>query len=264
MAVIRKDLTMEKLIGKDSISAYSPWIVISEQHTVVAVGLTPEMEVHFEIAVIKSGKLGEIKCCSVTPPTMSDIERTERLLCPTCPACDREYMRLTSGSQFMILDVPKGAAIRAVLVDAETTEPIEDLEDIHSVDVFTYIDTDSVPYNDAQRGCPPKADYTPTYKFPFKGLGFRSNDRFIDPKASVILSDCDGSDLVRIYPTPQPYAGTEITSCDGELLGYAVDSNHGEYPMDCALPKKIAVQIVESCGKTQVLYNDGTVLTVKN
>lgn len=264
MTVIRRDLTTEKLIGKDNISAYSPWIVISKQHTVVAVGLKPGFEVHFEIAVIKAGALGKAECCGVMPPTMSDIERTEKLLCPTCPTCDKEFVRLTAGNQVLILDAPQGAAIRAVLVDADTGEPVDDIDDIRAVDVFTYINTATLPANAAQRGCPPKTVYSPSFRFPSRGLGFRPTDRFIDPEATVELRDCDGVELASIYPTPRLNAGTEIADCRGNVIGYAVDSEHGDDELACDTPKKWVVAITPLKGAQKVLYNDGTTAIIKD
>lgn len=263
MAVLRTDLNTEKLINKDSISAYSPWIVLNKPHTIVAVGLTPKYEVHFEIAVIKSGALGTIECCTVTPPTQSDIARTEKLYCPTCSECDKEYMRLTAGSTFMMLEAPQGAAVRAVLSDALTGNPVEDLDVIQSVEVFTYIDTDVKPRNAAERGCPPKTEYTPTYKFPSRGLGYSPNDRFIDPKATVELNDCDGELLANIYPTPQTNATTPVQTCDKELLGYAVNSEHGSYDLECDTPARQVVQILNINGVAKVVYNDGTTGIIK-
>lgn len=264
---IRSDINQQVLIGKDSLSPESPWILMNAQYTITAYGLTPGLEIHFEVAVIKGGAPGELCGCMTTPPTMSQIVGTYPLLCPECSAEDKVYVRLTHNNSYAVLDDPQGSAIRAVLVNAYTNEPIQDEGIIQDIQVLAAVNTNSALTAPEFRGCPPDCavdgKYIPTFRFPCEGMGFAPTDIPRDPTATTELTDCDGNPIVYIYPKPKPKATTPIKDCAGNVLGYALDSINSGCGDDggCGGSNKEAnsfvIDTVERNGKQYLVWSDG-------
>lgn len=234
MAVIRDDVKVVKLLSRDSVSPYSDWFVLNEQHTIVAAGLRSGMEIHFEMAVVKGGKLGEINGCSVSAPKPSEIERIQKLTCPECVECKTQYLRLTKHNQFIILDAPQGVPIRVVYVITTLGSKPAEMQHSPSVDVLAYVNTKSVPQTDAQRGCPPPLPVQATLKIPKRGYIYDADDQFIDHDAEVRVEDCFGNTLGFMFADWQYHARLEVQDFNGELLGYAIDGKHGDTELECS------------------------------
>lgn len=262
-STLRTDVKRQTLFGADSLSADSPWFVLDSQHTVTAAGLTPDLEVRFRMAVIKGGEVG-VQCpCSPRPPAQAEIERTEWLLCANCDEADeRSYVRLTYNNQYVVLDSPQGSAIQAVLVYANSGEPVLDTAVIQDVRVQAYAGTHVSGVTDAQRGCPPcqqTKHRTASFVFPTAGRGYSLADVNRDPRANVELTDCEGDMLAFIYPQPTQGATTAVKDCEGNVLGYALDDNHGNTETECDFDLPNAVGTVVINGALNIIYADGSI-----
>jgi len=262
VSVVRTDLKRQELIGKYSLSPESPWIVLDRPHTIVASGLTEGIEVWFQMAVVKAGKPGEICGCLVAPPKPSDIERLEWLNCPCYQADQILPRRITHQNQFIVLDSPWGAPVRAVLIDAKTKQPIDEEAIIQDLHVVAYINSEVPAKNAAERGCPEPKPMAPSFRFPCEGYGFYPNDPNRDPRATEEITDCDGRILAYIYPEAYSFANTPIVDCLGRTLGFAYNGNHGDCESVCDTPARLnepkVVAIVKKDGIDYMVYDNGT------
>lgn len=262
MSTVRTDLKRQELIGRYSLSPESPWIILDRPHTIVAAGLTPDIEVHFQMAVVKAGQPGEICGCLVAPPKPSDIERVEWLVCPCFHNDKIEHRRLTVQNQFMVLDSPWGAPVRAVLVYAGSGLLVEDESIIQDIHIVAYINSEVPAKNAAEQGCPTPKPLAPSFRFPCEGYGFYPNDPNRDPRATEELSDCNGRLLAYIYPQAYSFANTPIVDCKGRLLGFAVNGNHGDCELICKTPSRAGepkvVAVIKKNGIDYLVFDDGS------
>jgi hypothetical protein len=213
------------LFNFDSVANLSPRFYLDEQVTLVATGLASTDYIEFEVLTLVTTETGAVVSAGACQPgaianVNVSVTGSAYLTCAT----GATRFRVTALKPVIVIDSPQHSWLRAVYSGS-------------SLGTFTVTATETTVENvdESLRGCAVDAtivvvsSYCPSIPLMDGGFGFHLVDP-VDPAATVELATCSGlpNESVWIYPAPSVGNTTQVTDCDGNILGY------GRNRSDCA------------------------------